>query len=1043
MRPKTPAIFAIVMFCFFVSGMAGLVYQVVWARYLSLFLGHTSYAVVAVLVAFMGGLALGNAWFGIRADRSSRPLALYGWLEIGIAAYAFIFPWYYQLCHGTFIAMARSWAPGSNGLLLLKFLFSFLTILIPTFLMGATLPVLTKFVTRSLAELREKVAALYCINSAGAVFGCLVADFWWIPAMGLEITVFAGAVMNLVVGAIAIRLSKKIDEGTVPASEPFRPSIEAKTEERFSNAELRIAVLAIGASGFVAMLYEVAWTRLLGLALGSSTHAFSLMLATFITGIAVGAFVVYRWRSLRRSFDAFGWAELGLAGALFISMFFYEFLPFWFSRLTIFLTRRPETYPIFQFLQALICFGVMFIPAVCLGMTLPLVSRIATEELARTGQSVGKVFAVNTIGTVLGAVLTGLWLMPVLGLARTFAVGIALNALIGLAIVGRKNSRTVWTLGPIVSLVFVWLAGPLFDTPWQRTLSLGIWRNPNPPASLDQFRKMVERENSIYYCDGAGATVAVMQYEVNGKKHLTLKVNGKADASTGLDMSTQLLSGHIPMLLRPDSQQVLVVGLGSGMTCSAVARHPTIQSVDLVEISPEVVEGARHFRDYNDNVLENPKVRVVIEDAKSFLKITEKTYDVIVSEPSNPWMAGVSGVFSLEYYEDCRSRLKPDGLMAQWVQVYETNDETLNMVLRTFTSVFPYTSIWRPAMGDLVMVGSTQPRSTDLRRMEERFMDPRVKADLERIEITSLSVVLSCELTSQMNSAFIAPPEGLIHSDFFPALEYLAQKAFFLGEAPRRWRRFDENLLARPSTLISEYAQSRKWTETDYKAFGRFFMEHKLPDSEVFRSIVLRWQNESPDSTLPIELMTQASDQVLAAELEALRLAPVAQFLFERAAEDAEPLRLYSSYLLQRHRAQRSAYYVPPSEELEKVLQRLIETNPDNRRVYYLELAELAWDHQNDSQFFEFAEKGLDPNIERAGRISFSIDPNAPQVVLHRLAESLWRAGKISDAWQLCQDAKDKQFTGKDGLLDLACRKIEAYHNAAGRTPAGTPDPGR
>jgi spermidine synthase len=305
MKKSPGLIFSTAVFCLLISGMAGLVYEIVWARYLALFLGHTSYAVVAVLVAFMGGLALGNVWFGARADRSNRPLALYAWLEIGIGLYALAFPSYYELCHHAYVALARSWHPGSTGLLGMKFVFSLLTILLPTALMGGTLPVLTKLVTRSLGELQARVAALYFINSAGAVAGVLAADFWWIPTIGLQATVLAGAAMNLFVGALALFISGWIREGkSVLMAEPS-PAVSAENDESFSSGELRLAIVGIGLSGFVAMLYEVVWTRLLALALGSSTHAFSLMLVTFISGIAVGAWIIGRWKKLRRTMEAF------------------------------------------------------------------------------------------------------------------------------------------------------------------------------------------------------------------------------------------------------------------------------------------------------------------------------------------------------------------------------------------------------------------------------------------------------------------------------------------------------------------------------------------------------------------------------------------------------------------------------------------------------------------------------------------------------------------------------------------------------------------
>ncbi|MCW5557074.1 MAG: fused MFS/spermidine synthase, partial [Verrucomicrobiae bacterium] len=264
--------YALILGSFFVSGVAGLLYQVVWTRYLALFLGHTSYAVVAVLAAFMGGLALGNAWLGAVADRVRRPLLFYAGLELGIGFFALLFPFYYERVHDLFLWLVRSLHPAGILRLGLQFGFAGLTILLPTVLMGATLPALTKFVTRSLAQLRGRVAALYAINSSGAVIGTVAADWWWIPSLGLEPTLQLGAMMSLGIGLLALGISRASDEGF----ETPRPEPAAAGDERFTPGELRLALIGIGLSGFVAMVYEIAWTRLLGLALGASTHAYSL-----------------------------------------------------------------------------------------------------------------------------------------------------------------------------------------------------------------------------------------------------------------------------------------------------------------------------------------------------------------------------------------------------------------------------------------------------------------------------------------------------------------------------------------------------------------------------------------------------------------------------------------------------------------------------------------------------------------------------------------------------------------------------------------------
>jgi spermidine synthase len=1031
MKSSARVPFAVVAACFFISGVAGLIYQVVWSRYLALFLGHTSYAVVAVLVAFMGGLALGNALSGSWADRAAKPLALYAWLEFGIGIYALAFPRYYLFCHDSFISAARHLHPGSTGLLSLKFGFSLLAVLLPTVLMGATFPVLARFVTRSLSELRERVAALYAINSAGAVLGCMLADFWLIPGNGLEVTVFSGAALNLLAGLVAMILSLRIETEAGRVVPPATGPVEV-SDEKYTAGELRLVLVAIGLSGFAAMLYEVAWTRLLALALGSSTHAFSLMLVTFITGIAVGAWLVFARHWRQSTWTLFGWAEAALALTLFASLFYDQYLSFWFVKIAAVLARRPAAYPIYEGAQALICFAAMLIPTICLGMTLPLVSRIATAKLSRTGRSVGKVFAINTLGTVLGTVATGLWLMPSLGLARTFAIGVALNAMIGVAVLtwrplaGRMKSL----IAPVmVGVAIVWLAGAKLEPVWERALSLGLWRAPTPPRNLAEFGQTVADIPLKFHRDGAGSTVDVYSWLDGTNQHLTLKINGKADAGNQSDMVTQLLLGHLPLLLRPQSSQVLVIGLGSGITCGAVAQHSSVQRIDAVEISPEVVEAARLFANYNAHVLDSPKFHLTVEDAKSYLQTTDQRYDLIVSEPSNPWMAGVAAVFSREYYESCAARLKPGGRLTQWMHFYETSDEMVNMVLRTFLSVFPYMSVWQSAIGDMILVGGREPLSVDLEATSRRFAEPSVRADLARVGLQTLPALLASEIVPQQNGFFIVPADGPIHSDFLPQLEYVAHEGFFLNQLAEHWRAYREDFSPRAATLLGEYLRQHPLGLDDFKGFARDYEQRHMPEPPLFRSLLLRWQDESSEPRFPIKLWSQASERTPAAELRALRLAPLREALIQEAQTNAEPLRLYAADLMESYRAKRSIFYLPPTTNLEAILQRLLKVDPSHDRIYRLNLAEIAWDHGDDARCLELGQSALEPNPQSQERISFATDPIAPSAVLYRMIESLSRSGQWKEAWSICQKAKAAGYLDRAivsfPLLDAAYRKVE------------------
>jgi spermidine synthase len=526
--------------------------------------------------------------------------------------------------------------------------------------------------------------------------------------------------------------------------------------------------------------------------------------------------------------------------------------------------------------------------------------------------------------------------------------------------------------------------------------------------------------------DGAGSSVAVLSVSDGEKEVMALKVNGKSEASTGLDVSTQLLIGHIPMLLRPQSRHALVVGLGSGMTAGAVARHSSIERLDVVEISPEVVEAAKSFVDHNDRVHENPRVHIVLDDAKSFLRTTTNRYDVVISEPSNPWMAGVAGVFTREYYESCRDRLQTNGLMLQWVQIYETDDETLNLVLRTFTSVFPFMSIWRPGLSDLALVGSTQPSERDLGALLRRFAEPAIKSDLGRIEIDRPVQLLAREVISEGNGAFMFPPEGPVHSDFFPELEFRAQKAFFVKRGASAWTRFDENYSTRPSTLLENYLKQWLLTEADLKSLARFHLTFRVPDDDLVGSILFRWRHDFPNSTLPLELSMQLGVHGSPSELEVQRHRSLQEQLMAQADKDPEPLRIYAGYLMPAYRSQRSVFFTPVTDELEAALRKLIASDPANQRVYKLYLAELAWDHGDDGLCLALGFDALSPTAGAAKAADFKIDRAAPIPVLTRMIESLWRARRFNDARELCRHALTGGYPEKDAVIAAQCRKVLA-----------------
>lgn len=978
------------VFCMLFSGVAGLVYQVVWTRYLALMTGHTSYAIVAVLAAFMGGLALGNWLLGRFADKVQRPLAFYGWLEIAIALYALAFPKIFQLGYGIYISAAST---GSN--LLLKFVLAMAILLIPTVLMGGTLPVLARMVTRSLGELQSRVSMLYFINSVGAVFGVGLAEFWLIPNTGLEMTVMYGAAMNLIVGALALFVSGYVkEESQSPEEEAGDAAAKAKTTEEsletFSAAEIRLAVIGIGLSGFVAMLYEVAWTRMLGLIMGTTSGAFAIMLITFILGIALGSFLIGRIKCKCGSLDLFAWLEIGIGASVIVMMFGYSRLPYWFTLLANAIERDMANYVYFQWLQGIFCFAVMIIPTTILGMTLPLVSRISTAELARTGRSVGFVFSFNTIGAVLGAIVTGLWIMPEFGLARTFALGTGINIAVGVFILAHKASPARKKLAPMaLPGVVVWmlLAGWLFHQEWANMTTAGAFRyRHNTPASYAEFKEINDRQELLYHRDGAGSTVTVKEYP---KNHRYLQVNGKADASNGTDMLTQLMLGHVPALLHPNPELALVIGLGSGVTCGAVLTHSSIKEVDVVEISPEVVEAARYFDNENEKALDNEKLTVHVDDAKSFLQTSDGIYDIIISEPSNPWMAGVPGLYSVEFYTQCVKKLRPSGLMCQWLHVYEISPESVNTILATFTGSFQYTSVWLGSAGDLLLIGGTLPHEWELEKVLQRMNQPSVSQSLKRGDIDSkIPVTLFAhQLTSEDYTAYAYPEETFVHRDMFPVLERMAQKGMFAGKETLHIFGFDERKTLRPNSLLAQYQAKYPLERKDWAALFAHNEYETLFDNRLVRSIGEAWSSKHPNDPAPTMTAALFKDErrPTASDIAVMsfKLADIVSNQQYGVLWSIE----YARAAMSNYRYLRSVFNAPKGDTLVTILEKLAQNFPAEAHIYNVYLAELAWDAGDQNRFVRQASDLFIRQGAGLNEGSFPSGDPSPGIVLVRLIE--------------------------------------------------------
>lgn len=942
----------IIFLCFLVSGISGLIYEVLWAKYFSLIFGSTTYAHTLVLATFMAGLALGSFLFGGFADKVKDRLKLYAWIEISIALFCIFTPQLFILLKDFYLYAAKAFNLGPFGILLIKFIIGSFIMLIPTALMGGTLPVLSKYMIRSLALRGETVAQLYYINSFGAVLGTLWAGFYLVYHLGFELSITVAAAINFLAGGTAFILSlPKITLVT-----PSRDEVYHK-KDVYPPKIIYISIAGIFLSGIVAMFYEVVWIRLLALILGSYTYSFSLMLAAFISGITIGSFLISKFMPKDRfTFLYFGLCEIFIGLSLILSIPFYEKLPYLFLEISKIFARTPKTFMLFETSKFFLCFLLMLLPTIFLGMTLPLVSKVASNKLEFLGRKVGSVFASNTLGNILGALLTGLILIPVFGLKQTLEIGILINLILGSIIVLTDRTFLAKYKFILVSFCFFAFIGyKIFVPEWNKSyFTLQLFRSYSitNKDTLDYLKTGHGRE-FLFYQDGLEATVAVAKYK-NGT--LNLFVNGKVDASSGLDMPTQILCVQIPLILKPSAKDALVIGLGSGVSCGSALLYP-LNNLDVVEISSSVVQASKYFNNFNYNALQDKRLHLFVEDAKTFIKRTKRKYDLIISEPSNPWMSGVGNLFSVEYFRDCLKSLKEDGLMAQWVQAYEIDDKTFEIILRTFHSVFPQVTVWNVAHTDTIILGSKKRITPDFNESEKVINLKPIKDDLARIELHDLFTLLSLQLCSTRNVEILSGKSGTVNSDYYPILEYRAPLSLYTGStAVNSLIRLDERkfILLKTELLLADYLAAHRIDKENLRNLFMYINKNiDIRKENLLQSVVQKWIKEYPEDDEALGAYALYNTESLEKGISSLE-----KLLKEN--NETKYLKQYAALKFEKYSSLMSFLNPEIFNDTVASLRMCISKSPDKKAYFYYLLGKVYFenrDYQNAINSYVEAEK--------------------------------------------------------------------------------------
>lgn len=728
--------------CFILSGMTGLIYEVLWARMLGLVFGATTLAVSTVLASFMGGLALGSALAGRVATRLKRPLQVYGLIEIAVALYALLVPWMFRLVDHLYALLWQRAHPNFYVFSLWRFVLSGATLLIPTMLMGATLPVLAAVLVRTKAFRATSITRLYTCNLGGAIFGTIIAGFFLLPRLGLLKTILVTALTNIVIGLIAVVLDRgKVGDeiqGAENVAEDFAPS-EAEPSSDATTFWLSAAFV----SGFVTISSQVAWTRVLTMVIGSSTYAFSIVVALFLIGLSLGAFEIgrkVRTKDLRRTLFK---VELGTGVSLLLSLWVTNQMPW----LLVFfgLKSNVGSWRGLLTLQIICASLLILFPAFLMGTVMPLVLVWAGRKSSNASvKFVGRTYAINTVGAIVGAFFAGFILIPRMGTRFTVVCAAALSFVIaGIAFAARETKRDRDLFRALVAgataigVILCFLAAPRLNL---AELSIGAYdslvrvlaKSREATTEKEPERTGPQQHDLLLYEEGPTSTVSVRR----DWGTTSLAINGRTNASDGEDMSTQVMLAQIPLLLAPSIKNGLIVGFASGVSAGAILQSP-IESVTCVELEPSTVKASHFFDHVNNRPLNDPRLQLVIDDARTYLRGNPTRYDLIMSEPSHPWVPGVANLFTEEFFQLGRQRLNDGGVFVQWLQVYQLSNENLRSVLATFHKVYPYVMVFRvggDAKGkDLILVGSQRPMTLD--RIAERMRDPRTATELARVNI--------------------------------------------------------------------------------------------------------------------------------------------------------------------------------------------------------------------------------------------------------------------------------------------------------------------
>lgn len=705
---------------FFLSGACGLIYEVVWTRMMTLVFGISVYAVTTVLCSFMAGLALGSLYFGRVADRSRRLLFIYGVLEIGIGLFAIAFPFIMRALEPVFVFIYQNFYVNYYFFSLVRFVIIFIVLLAPTFMMGGTFPVLSRFFVRGRASMGRDLGFLYAINTTGAVAGTFLVGFVLLAYLGISKSIAVAAAANLAIGLVSVVLGRKSEVEALALDERAAETSSEPSDVPAMDLTPRtvtLVLVAIGLSGFASLGLQVLWSRILVFYLHNSTYAFSAMLTVFLFGLALGswAFGLFAKR-LRWPLAFFAVLELGIAVWSVFSLFIINRLP----RVIEILAARIQSNDWYEVVTIIMAQAmvVLFVPTFLMGMTLPLAARLATPSLEGMGRKVGTVYAVNTFGTVLGSFVVGFVFIPLMGIRNSFMLIVCLNAVIAAALFLGERGHVLPVRWSAAGATVAFAAAAFLLVPG----------NIVTKVFSDAYGEL------RFYKEEVTDTIMVAERKAGWEQRTLIFADGRGTAGHFTRMEDRFY-GHLPMLLHEDPKDVLVICFGAGNTMGAITRHSAAERIDCVELSPGVVEASKHF-ETNYNPTSDPRVHMHFEDGRNYLLGTDRKFDIIHLDPPELHTAGVVNLYTEEFYELCKARLKPGGIMSHWFNSTKITDEEQRIVVGTFQEVFPHGTVWQgPGLYSWNLIATDKPLRVPIQSIAERLAEPAVAQSLQEWDL--------------------------------------------------------------------------------------------------------------------------------------------------------------------------------------------------------------------------------------------------------------------------------------------------------------------